>query len=653
MTPALVHLDCTSTARLHNRRAVHALAQQFPARMRVSLISVFTITAVVTGCHSSESTSPREVLIPTTLAIHAGDGQSAVAATAVPIAPAVQVTDSSGLPVQFVTVHFSTAVGSGQLTDSVQTTDGEGVATVGSWTLGGELGMNRLLASVNGLPRVEFHATGTSGPAASLEVVSGDGQTGLVGSILDGISFLLTDAHGRPVSIPTQAAFQVFRGAGIIGSPEATTEPDGTLRLPRWTLGPVGGVNEVRVTVAGVPPIVVSARAVGFALRNVVAGGNHSCGLSAEGAAYCWGDNVAGQLGDGTTTSRARPVAVTGGDDFIALAAGDRHTCGLRVDHSIVCWGANESGQLGNGTIAPSTAPTEVAGGQTFDALAASGDHSCAISSEASARVFCWGSNGSGELGNGSLSPSSSPLPILTVGNVVTTTGGPLALSATATCVLAHSDEGGDIVHLASCWGRVYHSDGSTTTTLTPTVFSSALNAYSIAAGGEHFCAVEADLTGFTLGGAVYCWGRDALGAGLGAPSDVPLHALDRTSTDDRFGFLALGGAHSCVSWRSRGAQCWGENGAGQLGSGTTDDQQTPGPVIAEPPQPGGAPLSRNVFSQIAAGNEHSCGVGQSGLPLAGPVLCWGRNAAGQLGNGTTTPRLYPTAISPPEPIVP
>lgn len=617
--------------------------------MRISHICVVAVAAAIVACHSSDSTSPREVRTPTTLAIYAGDGQSAVAGTAVPIAPAVRVTDSSGHAVQFVTVHFRTAARSGSLTDSVKTTDAEGIATVGSWILGDELGMNRLTASVNGLPFVEFHATGTSGPAASLEVTSGNGQTALVGSVLGGITFLLRDARGRPVSIPTQAAFAVVRGAGIIGSLRATSGPDGILQLPRWTLGPAAGANEVRVTVAGVPPMTVSATAVGFALRGIVAGGDHSCGLSAEGAAYCWGENGAGQLGDGSTTSSTRPVAVIGSDDFIALAAGDRHTCGLRLDHSLMCWGANESGQLGNGTAAPSSTPTEVSGGQTFDAIAAGGDHSCAISSEASARAFCWGSNGSGELGNGSLSPSSSPVPILTVGNVVTTTGGPLALSATATCVLTDADEEYDFVHFASCWGRMYHPDGSTTTTLTPTVFSSALNAYSIAAGGEHFCAVEADLPGYTLGGAVYCWGRDALGAGSGAPSDVPLRALSSNGTSDRYAFIALGGAHSCASWRSTGAQCWGENSAGQLGSGATDDHATPGPVIAEPPQAGSTSLSRNVFSAIATGDEHSCGIGLSGLPLVGPVLCWGDNDAGQLGDGTTSTRLYPRAISPPE----
>lgn len=612
--------------------------------MRVSLIPVLA-AALFTGCHSPDSTSPREVRMPTTLAVCAGDDQSAVAGTVVPVAPAVQVTDSTGLPVQFVTVHFRTVPGSGSLTDSVRTTDAAGIATVGSWTLGNELGVNVLWASVNGLPHVEFHATGTTGPAASIAVVGGDGQTGLVGSILDGIAFLLSDAQGRPVSIPTQAAFEVVRGAGIVGSTGATTGPDGIVHLPRWTLGPVAGVNEVSVTIAGVPPVTVSATAVGFALRDVIAGGKHSCALNAEGAAYCWGANDAGQLGDGTNTPHTRPVAVTGANEFIALAAGDRHTCGLRLDHSMVCWGANESGQLGDGSTGPSSAPTEVAGGVTFDAIAAGGDHTCAISSEANARVFCWGSNGSGELGNGSLTPSSLPLPIITVDDIVAATGGPLALSASASCVLASN--GYDFIHVATCWGRIYHPDGSSMKTPTPSVLFSTLNLYSIAAGGEHFCGVEAGLPGYTLGGAVWCWGKDALGTA--SPSDPVVKAMIGNGTDPRSGTLALGGAHSCSSWGTSGVQCWGENGAGQLGNGTTDDQATAGPVTPEPPQPGGASLSRNTFSSIAAGNQHSCGVGFSGLPLVGPVLCWGANDAGQLGDGTTDTRLYPTAILPPE----
>jgi adhesin/invasin len=201
--------------------------------MRAPDIIVPSICAAALGCHSSDSTSPREVRIPTKLVVYAGDNQSAVAGSAVPIAPAVQVTDSSGLPVQFVTVHFRTAAYSGRLTDSVRTTDANGIAAVGSWTLGDALGTDQLRASVNGLPGVLFKATGTSGPAASLEIASGDGQTALVGSIIDGISFLLTDAKGRPVSISPQATFEVLRGAGVIASSSATSKPDGTLPLPR------------------------------------------------------------------------------------------------------------------------------------------------------------------------------------------------------------------------------------------------------------------------------------------------------------------------------------------------------------------------------------------------------------------------------------
>jgi alpha-tubulin suppressor-like RCC1 family protein len=142
----------------------------------------------------------------------------------------------------------------------------------------------------------------------------------------------------------------------------------------------------------------------------------------------------------------------------------------------------------------------------------------------------------------------------------------------------------------------------------------------------------------------------DALGAGSGSTSDVPVMAMGRIGTEDRLGILALGTAHSCAAWRSHGAQCWGSNSAGQPGGGTTDDRQTPGAVIAEPPPDGGASLSRSAFSAIAAGSRHSCGVAFSSLPLGGPVLCWGNNDAGQLGYGTTITRVYPTAISAPEP---
>lgn len=80
-------------------------------------------------------------------------------------------------------------------------------------------------------------------------------------------------------------------------------------------------------------------------------GGFHTCGLTAEGAAYCWGSNLYGQLGDGTPIQREAPVAVAGALSFARISAGGYHTCAGTVDGAAYCWGFNEDGRLGIGTM--------------------------------------------------------------------------------------------------------------------------------------------------------------------------------------------------------------------------------------------------------------------------------------------------------------
>jgi alpha-tubulin suppressor-like RCC1 family protein len=152
------------------------------------------------------------------------------------------------------------------------------------------------------------------------------------------------------------------------------------------------------------------AVAGGLAFHAISAGAGFACGLTTGGAAYCWGDNGFGQLGDGTTGRRLGPVAVSGGAAFQAVSAGSEFACGLTTGGAAYCWGSNYHGQLGDGTTSNRARPVVVAGGLVFRALSAGADYACGLA--AGAATYCWGNNDSGQLGDGSSTDQLAPVAV-------------------------------------------------------------------------------------------------------------------------------------------------------------------------------------------------------------------------------------------------
>jgi alpha-tubulin suppressor-like RCC1 family protein len=148
--------------------------------------------------------------------------------------------------------------------------------------------------------------------------------------------------------------------------------------------------NEPDHSPVGEPELATSATSLVF--YQVSAGASHTCAVTTDSRAYCWGDNSGGKLGDGTTTDHPTPVAVAGGLRFHSISAGYLTTCGVTTDQRAYCWGYNGVGTIGDGTTTTRLKPVPVRGGRRFSQIETSMSHTCGVSYP-DHRAYCWGSN--------------------------------------------------------------------------------------------------------------------------------------------------------------------------------------------------------------------------------------------------------------------
>lgn len=297
----------------------------------------------------------------------------------------------------------------------------------------------------------------------------------------------------------------------------------------------------------------------------ITAGSQHVCALTSGGGVKCWGLNADGQLGDGTTESAYTPVDVSGLTSGVAaIAAGSTHTCVLTSGGGVKCWGSNDYGQLGDGTTTDRSTPVDVSG---FDsgvtAIAAGNNFTCALTNTGG--VKCWGSNTSGQLGDGTNEDSLTPV------DVNGLRGGVTAIAAGDIHACALTNAGG-----LKCWGNNAAGQlGGDKRYINPVpveVSGLTSGVTAIAAGSSHTCALT--------GGGVKCWGRNSrgqLGDGTTTNRQAPVDVSDLTSGVTA---LAAGHAHTCAV-TDGGVKCWGWNSVGQLGDGTRTDSNTPVDVAA------------------------------------------------------------------------
>jgi alpha-tubulin suppressor-like RCC1 family protein len=249
----------------------------------------------------------------------------------------------------------------------------------------------------------------------------------------------------------------------------------------------------------------------GMKFSDLTAGDSHTCALGRDGEAYCWGNNVTGQLGDGTTTGRTSPVLVLGDRRFIRIDAGDQHTCAVTSNGTVYCWGNGASGRLGNGETGIRSQPVVVSGAHYFRLVSAGGHHTCGLADDS--RIYCWGANSNGEVGDSSVTNRLVPTQVRGAYSFSSVFAGGWHSCGAATDGLAY------------CWGYNGSGElgnGTTSSSWVPAQVSGGL-IFTVLNGhgytGGHTCGV-------TTNGQGYCWGSGQygkLGNGSTASSSIPV----------------------------------------------------------------------------------------------------------------------------------
>jgi alpha-tubulin suppressor-like RCC1 family protein len=404
------------------------------------------------------------------------------------------------------------------------------------------------LLSSTGAPLTGFPVAWTSNNAAVATVLNGVVTARAVGAATITAT---ADSKSQPLAVTVTAASTgaqaVFLSIAAGGAHSCGISMAN--RAYCWGSNNLGQVGNGTSTLQFNTPQPVSGN---LTLVSVSTGMYHTCALNGAGAAYCWGWNAFGQLGDGSTTNRAVPVLVSGGITFASITAGGNsavsHSCGLTPTGAAFCWGRNLDGELGDGTTTDRTIPTAVQGGLTFIGLSAGGAHTCGLT--ATRKVYCWGD--APEIGEGTTTDRSTP----------TLIAGSLEfkfLTATwwSACGITLANE-------TYCWGYV----SSATATPTPTLVSAPAAFAGVFSGNQFSCGVSSP-------GAAFCWGLNTsgqLGDGTTTTHTTPLPVIGGIV----FGKFAIGDGHACGLTSPGLAYCWGRNTLGQLGDGTPINKNVP-----------------------------------------------------------------------------
>lgn len=338
------------------------------------------------------------------------------------------------------------------------------------------------------------------------------------------------------------------------------------------------------------------------------------------------GNTVAVQLSIGGVESNTVTIAVNGpaGPSGSIIAGGEQHSCALTSAGAVLCWGSNASGQLGNGTTTKSLTPVPVTGlSSGVVGITAGAAFNCALTHAGT--VMCWGDNTTGDLGNGTTTDSDLPVEVLDVAGSAPLSG-VVAISAGQYFVCALTSAGAVL-----CWGdnaeQELGPEPSGFRTGLPNVVTGIPSGMAAINTGAGFaCAL-------TSTGAAWCWGGSGtsiLGAGPNLPNGDPVEVLNLAGTGPLSGVAQISGGYAdgCAVTNAGAVLCWGLNQAGEDGNNTNVAVNSPVQVLN---LAGTAPLGG--IASVTLGDNDTCA-----LTSAGGVLCWGDSFNGELGDGAGRP---------------
>lgn len=435
----------------------------------------------------------------------------------------------------------------------------------------------KAISRANGLS-ISFDASATQAgdaPITGFNWDFGDGSSSTGSKVLHNYAqegqFIVTltvsdQLNQKTILTGDAATFGRLSGTAMSGGQDHTCAITPKGALVCWGLNTYGQLGNGTFTNSSIP---VAVTGLESGVVAVSAGINHTCAVSADGVAKCWGYNGSGRLGDGTEVTRAIPTAVSGLVGASTISAGGEHTCVVTASGGAKCWGVNNNGELGHIGPSVSLSPVDVTGltAGVVD-IKASLDHTCALTTDGG--VKCWGFTGSGRLGNGGSGNFNSPLPQSVVG--LESSASAISVGSEHSCALTKS--GGMKCWGSNSWGML--GNGSKTTSLVPQdVVGATSGITAIGTGGNHSCAL-------TKEGLVKCWGDNSLGA-LGAGPSLVASLIPLEVPDIKAKALAIGRYHSCIESSTNQLVCWGWNATGQLGNNSTVDSSVPVNVVNVP----------------------------------------------------------------------